>query len=300
MNSPTLIAQRPRPRRLWRALRAIGFVILIVAALGAGWRWWTRREPMAEREIYRGVHYQCLQLPDTPESGGLAHIVRVDLSAPGIKIWLTPMDFPPSAAGWEYSTKRVGRTVRDERLAVGVNGTFFSERMPIPPLAGDPARSVQTIVVEHAMNHLFQPLNMCLLWFDDDLTPHIENHHPLRPGVIPRARWAIGGYTIVLWDGKPVPNSDVHVDARTMTGIDPDRRILWLAVFEKVSFRAGAGVLAGLGAREAINLDGGTSSAMALGDNAVGVRPGLVMGGWRPVADQFGIQAEPLENSGRK
>ena len=270
-------------------------------ALYAGWRWWTRREPMAEREIYRGVYYQCLRLPESAESGGLAHVVRVDLTVPGIKIWLTPMDFGDNPAGWEYSTKRVGRVVRDEHMAVAVNGTFFAERTSVPPLAGDPARSIQTIIVEHRMNHLYEPRGMCLLWFDDDLTPHIENHHPLRPGVIPRARWAIGGYTVVLWDGKPVPDNNVATDARTMAAIDADRRMLWLAVFEKASYHAGASVLASLGAREAINLDGGTSTAMALGDDAAGVRPGLVMAGWRPVADQFGIQAEPLSGeSGAK
>lgn len=286
---------RRRSRRLWRAIRAAGLAILLIIALGAGWRWWTRRVPMAEREIYRGVYYQCARLPETAESGGLAHIVRVDLSAPGIQIWLTPMDPAASAQGWEYYTKRVGRAVKDARLAVGVNGTYFSEHSSYPPLAGDLARSVQTIVFEHTMNHLYQPRGMCLLWFDDDLTPHLENHHPLRPGVIPRARWAIGGDDVVLWDGKAIPGTGVTPDARTMAAIDPTRRMLWLAVFEKASYHFAANTLVDLGAQEGVMLDGGTSSAMALGDQAVGVRPGLLMAGWRPVADQFGIQADPLD-----
>ncbi len=285
---------RRRGHRIRRALRAVGLSILIFIAIFLTWRWWTRREPMAEREIYRGVYYQCLRLPETSQSGGLAHIVRVDLAAPGIGIWITPMDSIAVAKGWEYSTQRVGRTVEAGQLAVAVNGTLFSDSSPYIPLAGNWARSTQTIVVEHTMNHLYQPREVAVMWFEDDLTPHLENYHPpIRPDVIPRARWAIGGDSVVLWDGKADPDVGA-ADARTMLAIAPERRMLWLAVFEKASYRFAAEKLAGLGATQAIMLDGGTSSTMALGDKALGVRPGLLMAGWRPVADQFGIKAEPL------
>jgi hypothetical protein len=46
--------------------------------------------------------------------------------------------------------------------------------------------------------------------------------------------------------------------------------------------------LAGLGARDEMLLDGGDSSAMAIGAGASEVSPGVVYGGSRPVAMQFG------------
>jgi hypothetical protein len=37
---------------------------------------------------------------------------------------------------------------------------------------------------------------------------------------------------------------------------------------------------------------------MAIGQGADGIRPGVLMGGWRPVATIFGVRAHPL-HSGR-
>jgi hypothetical protein len=51
--------------------------------------------------------------------------------------------------------------------------------------------------------------------------------------------------------------------------------------------------LTNLGARDGILLDGGDSSSMAIGTGARVVSPEKVYG-WRPVANQFGIRAEPL------
>jgi hypothetical protein len=41
-------------------------------------------------------------------------------------------------------------------------------------------------------------------------------------------------------------------------------------------------------------LDGGDSSSMAIGAGASVVSPGVVYGGARPVATQFGVRAEAL------
>jgi hypothetical protein len=51
--------------------------------------------------------------------------------------------------------------------------------------------------------------------------------------------------------------------------------------------------LADLGAKDRMLLDGGDSSSMAIGTGAKVVSPGPVYG-WRPVANQFGVRAEPL------
>jgi phosphodiester glycosidase len=55
--------------------------------------------------------------------------------------------------------------------------------------------------------------------------------------------------------------------------------------------------LADLGAKDGTLLDGGSSSAMAIGEAATGVRAGVVDGGWRPVATYFGVRARTIQGS---
>jgi exopolysaccharide biosynthesis protein len=80
----------------------------------------------------------------------------------------------------------------------------------------------------------------------------------------------------------------------TAVGIDSSRRLLWLAVFENASASAVARVLAEHGARDGFLLDGGHSTTMVLGPQAVGVPSGTLVLGSRPVATFFGVRAEPL------
>jgi hypothetical protein len=51
--------------------------------------------------------------------------------------------------------------------------------------------------------------------------------------------------------------------------------------------------LSDLGARDGMLLDGGDSSSMAIGTGASIVSSGVIYGR-RPVANQFGVKAEPL------
>jgi hypothetical protein len=74
---------------------------------------------------------------------------------------------------------------------------------------------------------------------------------------------------------------------------------LFLAVGENISPRLMLQELADLGAKEGMLLDGGSSSAMAIGKGATGVSAGILYGGWRPVATHFGVRAQPVSVKGR-
>ena len=69
--------------------------------------------------------------------------------------------------------------------------------------------------------------------------------------------------------------------------------LLFLAVAEYVSPRRLLEKLGELGAKDGMLLDGGGSSSMAIAPQARGVRPGVIHGGWRPVATYFGVRARP-------
>jgi hypothetical protein len=99
----------------------------------------------------------------------------------------------------------------------------------------------------------------------------------------------------MLWHGQLYEETPrTPTDARTTVGIDGEKRLLFLAVFENASMRRALTKLAQLGAVDGMLLDGGTSTSMSLGQDADSVRSGVLLGGWRPVATHFGIRARAL------
>ena len=94
-----------------------------------------------------------------------------------------------------------------------------------------------------------------------------------------------------IWSG-----SDRGPDARTAIGIDAKRKLLFLAVAEWASPHLVLEQLTKLGARDAMLLDGGGSSAMAIGEGGRDLARGALFGGWRPVATFFGIRARRLNS----
>jgi hypothetical protein len=267
--------------------------LAVVSAVATGFFLVRQRRPIAPIEIYEGVTYGCERLEAANSGAGLMHWVRVDLAARGIELFVTPLDPEAVAQGWQFRLKRTGRAVRDETLSVGINATMFTRDAGWPPMAGDLARGLETTVAEHHVSHIWE--HTYLLWFEDDLTPHLETTKPPSESALANARWGIGGQGVGLTGGK-VREGMEHgpADSRTAVGIDRDNKLLFLAVFEKASPRRALEKLAELGAKEGMLLDGGDSTSMALGDQARGVRPGVLTGDWRPVATHFGVRARSL------
>jgi hypothetical protein len=250
-----------------------------------------RSDPVAETEIFTGVSYGCRVLPATPEGSGPMHWARIDLIAPGVELYVTPTDPALEGTGYHYRLKRVGSVARTEGLAVAVNGSLFTkESFPVPGYwPGLRANGVETAVADGRVSHVWE--HTYLLWFDAARVPALERQKPPSADVLARARWGIGGQGVGLMDGRVRDGLERNPDARTAIGIDPQRLWLFLAVFESASPRRALEELAALGARDGMLLDGGGSTAMVIGPGATGVRPGTVLGGWRPVATHFGVRA---------
>jgi hypothetical protein len=241
-------------------------------------------------------------LEATDEGSGSVYWVRVDLKAPGIKVYVTPLDGSAVAAGWQYRLRGIRDVVSGAQLAVAVNGTLFDSEAGwrprwSPRMTGDFARSVTTVVAKHVITQGL--LNADLLWFDSQLNPHyLSALKPPKPADLAEAKWALGGQAFWLHDrgawwvvrGQPP-------DSRTAVAVDERRQRIFLAVGEWVSPPRFLGVLADLGADLALLLDGGGSSALAIGEGARGVSGGVLFGGWRPGATYFGVKAELLGGS---
>jgi hypothetical protein len=252
---------------------------------------WACEGPTAT-EIFQGVTYGCHELSPTEEGSGAIHWLRVDLTTPGIELYVTPLDATAVAQGRQYRLRRIKDVVNHEHLAVAINGTLFtSDSNPLIRLPGDFASSVESVVADHVVSHIWE--HTYLLWFDDQLVPHLRPSKPPTAEELAAAKWGIGGQGVWLRDGQVWPGSDKSLDSRTAVAIDGPNKLLYLAIAEYISPRRLLQELADRGAKDGMLLDGGGSTSMAIGEAASGVASGRY-GGWRPVATQFGVRAEVL------
>jgi hypothetical protein len=271
----------------------VAVLLLIAAGLGIGGRLlWEYHPPAAPVEIYQGITYGCERVPTTDESAGLVHWVRADLKVPGVQIYITPMDPGARSQGFEYKLKYTSTAVADEHLAAAVNGTLFGSDSGYIRLPGDDAFSNETAVADHVVNHVDK--DCYLLWWDDNLLAHLETTKPPTEPDLHHARWGIAGQQATLFDGKVGMWAGKLADKRTIIAADPKNRLVWIACFDWASYHFAAMRLQSMGAKIGTLVDGGTSVAMAIGDQAKNVRPGVVTGNWRPVATVFGFRAKPL------
>jgi hypothetical protein len=264
-------------------------LLMCLAAIAAGATWIIGPQSLGRIEIFPGVSFRSDILPVTEEGGGRVHVVITDLRAPGLQLYVTPLDPAALAKGFRYRLRWISEVTRAEQLSVVVNATMFASRFWFP-LPGDLANSAfGTLVADHVVADV---QHSDLLWFDDQLQPHLRPWNAsLSPRDLAAAKWAIGGQ-IILQDGQVASTDglDRQSNSRTVAAIDHQNH-LFLAVAEDLSPRRFSERLAELGATDGILLDGASSSAMAIGGKPRGVTAGVVYGGWRPVASFFGIRA---------
>lgn len=276
----------------YKCLRRYLTVALLAGAAYCGAFWPEPRHPQTATEIFRGVTYGCDRLERTAEGSGLVHWVRIMLAAPGLELYVTGLDGAAVAQGWQYRLRYVQDVLVREHLSVAINGALFTSNSRWLRWSGDLARGVETVIADHVVSHVWE--HTYLLWFDEELTPHLNPAKPPSAAELASAKWGIGGQAVWLHNGKVWPGSGRTPDARTAVAIDQQRRILFFAVAEQISPRLLLERLAALGAQDGILLDGGGSSSMAVGKGAKGIRPGVLYGGARPVATYVGIRARPL------
>ena len=225
-----------------------------------------------------GITYGCKQLEPSEEARGVVHWVRIDLTAPGITPFVTSKDPTAVSQGWQYRLRRVADVVAREHLAVAINGTLFcSEFSRSLPMSGDLANAVEPVVADHTISHVWH--DTYLLWFDDQLTPHLRPTKGLRRQ---RSRWRSGAsgdkiFGCGMVDVLPGHRRGHTPDARTAVAVDLPRKLLFLAVGTHISPSLIFQTLANLGARDGMLLDGGDSSSMAVGTGASVVSPGAVL-----------------------
>jgi Phosphodiester glycosidase len=160
------------------------------------------------------------------------------------------------ARGWQYRLHPIEDVVEREHLAVAINGTYFTTASGSwLRLSGDLARSMQTLISDHVI--AYGLWGASLLWFDAELAPHVLQSSSAAEPVLTRAKWAVGAHVLQKHNGQVLWGGDSTADARTAIGIDQPRKLLFLAISERISQPCMLHVLADLGARDGFLLDGG-------------------------------------------
>ncbi len=257
---------------------------------------------------------------NTPDGTGfpnlsVAHFVRVDLSDPGIHTFATPPcpDFIPDVQ--ETSGMTVSTFVATYGVQVAINANFFDLLDPFAP-AGTPMLSYGLHVSQGRLVVAQEsPDFTSSLAFSTNNRPTlIPTNWPAQP--VPEGTWTAvtGSYPLLLgganqgfvYLGNP---AHLHqINPRSALGLSADHRYLYLLAVDgrQPGYSDGtydwetAAWLQVAGAWDAINLDGGGSTALVMQDtNGAPVELNqsssvAQYGLERTVASHFGIYAAPL------
>lgn len=216
--------------------------------------------------LSRGVHYRYLWSPSGPWA---IHLVSADLAQCQLDLRVIP-------ALADDGVTRIRRAVSEMRpseeaeVIAGVNGDFFAaDGTPVGP---EVTRSTRRASARPALS-----------WGRDRMLR-------IGPGdteaaTVGAARQVIGGFPELLDGGSPVgdlgvaerPSFAAARHPRTAVGLDVQRALLWIVVVDGRQMPHSAGMslpeltelFLSLGVDEALNLDGGGSSAMSAGGRIV-------------------------------
>ena len=252
--------------------------------------WYSRWQP-----VFDGVEYlrADIRIP-RPIS---VHAVRVDLSNPEVSMIVTPQTGGP---GSTVPSRRATTFIKEFGCQVAINaGLFFPkayfENEPVQ--ASGLTASLGYVYAEPASNlHALVISSNKVISITKQL-PEVPPYH------------AAGGLLTILEEGKNV-GERLDPDPLTVVGYSDDQRYLYLMVIdgrqegysEGASPHEAAEMISKLGASDAINMDGGSSTTMAmenvLGGATVINRPSkrlFLNSIERPVATHIGIYAPHLE-----
>lgn len=250
--------------------------------------------------LFGGVAYTHLTV-EAPRPNSI-HVVDVDLSG-NVSFLVTPRN---RSEGYRSSETRLETTfdfLSGHRVQVAVNANPYLDLNGGAYVSGDPADVVG--LSASAGDEYSQADGGPALVIGRDGRARIIDGNA---GMLP-AYNAVGGFSRVLRDGLKTPCGQARCVAahpRTLVGLSADGGRLLLVIVdgrrpgvsEGLTIAECADLLLGLGARDAIELDGGGSSTLVVSDpvpRVVNVPVGLDNrpGSMRPVGSNLGVLAGP-------
>jgi hypothetical protein len=300
----------PGRQRIMRGIGAGVLSLLAVLLIGSGcvWYWYYHRpipDDIHQKPLFQGITYTRDARSDPRPL--VIHVLTVDLDAPGIEFFVTPGE---PIEGHQLPARKTSRFLDDFDLQVAINGSFFEPwwfNMPWDyyPHPGDP---VNVIGLSSSQGDIYAP--------EPDSFPilYISADNQVSIDVLPDTIYnALAGSVILLERGEipsgwPDGGFYTTLHPRTAVGTDQRGETFILVVVdgrqpnysEGVTMTEMAEIMREFGCYDALNLDGGGSTTMAVegssGQPQVLNSPidNHIPGRERPVANHLGIWAHPL------
>jgi hypothetical protein len=300
-----------RAKMLGLLVGSAGLFAGLLAGLFYGYRLATRpaRAPVV-RSLFQGVTYER-HVRNQPRPL-LFHVIQVDLTAPGIDFLVSPPQ--PTDKGLETSADTVPGFLARHQVQVAVNGSYFfphQVRSPFNyyPHVGD---GTNTMGVGISNGDRYSQAEagwaaLCIVSNRDIRITDRDCPANTQQGIAGDIQF-IKGAQLYQKGWVMLPENVVDQMPRTAIALNQHATKLWMVVVdgrqkgysEGVTLAELADFLIGLGADQAINLDGGGSSTLAIehqGQPQVLNAPfqARVPMNLRPVANQLGLYARPLD-----
>lgn len=306
---------------LKRSLLAIAITLVVMPLLLVARQYLIRPSRTAqEQQLFKGIVYRrdARSLPRPL----MLHIVTIDLTAPGIRVLVTPglpapemktLSGMPRPIPVELQARTTSEFLSEFKLQLAINANFHypsRDRGPWDyyPHTGDMINVVGQAIsngIEYSPGESGWPV----LCFSADKRAQI-----LETGKCPSGTdQAVAGSAILVAGGQPVSVAKDSADnkglyPRTVVAVDQSGQKLWLIIVDGrqpyysdgVTLAELSKILRELGVYTAVNLDGGGSTALVVADRKGSsllnspVRNRIPMRE-RPIANQLGIYAQPMD-----
>jgi exopolysaccharide biosynthesis protein len=261
-------------------------------------------------QLFPGIRYEQRKI-EKPTSARL-HIVRINLKQPGLRIVLSPGD---KSKGMEYVASLTSDTLKKRRAQLAINASFFHPWKPgskgsndFYPQVGDPVNVTGMLLsggrivspVETVPDNRIDSI-LCLKTGEARILDGQQCPKGFTEGVAAGPR--------LVADGA-IRNSRLEIATgthpRTAFAISRDHHTAWIVAVDGrqedskgIALSELAAFFRSLGAWDAINLDGGGSTTLAIegpdGQPQILNKPiqSGVVGKERPVANQILVFAPP-------
>ena len=249
----------------------LGLVAILLIVVGGVRDWFYHRpipNPVSDQLLFQGVTY-TRDIRSEPRPL-VIHVVRVDLTAPGIAFLVTPHD---PVDGHHLSARKTSQFLGTYDLQVAINGSFFEPWWSHAvwdyyPHVGDPV-NVKGVTGSRGDLYATDPASYPVLYITEDNRVRINDP----PAVIYNA---LAGNAVLLDAGvmPEVPASSFYTETHPRTAVGVDQRGDTLIIMvvdgrqpnysEGVTLAELAALLREYGAYDAINMDGGGSSTLVI------------------------------------
>lgn len=247
----------------------------------------------ARKEIYKGVFLTTIEIPSNIGSG-LAMVTEIHWDEPGVELYFRPCIRRTDGKG-SFVLLPPDYIHFSDGLSVSMNSTryFPGEWYKSYPLKR--VDTVETLVWKGMVSHIHKHSYM-FAW-DEDWNFRHESTKPPSRNFLETVRYGIGVQGVNVSGGLVQYNTFANSsrDARSFLGVDPERKVMWLMVFDNISEKGMSELAQQQGVIVGGQLDLGDAATMIVGFGAQGITPYTGIRGRRPLAGMIGVKAQSLD-----